>query len=406
MRLGRSLALLLTAAGLGGVVMALAYAGRDGLRTFELLLALGAPVLALMHVFARRRARIGSLGRQYLAATGVAVGVSMLGVVLIARGLFASQHDVLLVALLLGFSAGLAAYSAWMLAERVGRDIEAVREGVVAVGKGSRAPAIETSAGDEIAELAAAANVMAAQLAEREAERDAADAARRRLIVGISHDLRTPLTSLQLVGKAVEDGLISGEPDRAYLERIPPLVETLNALIEDLFELSRIEAGDVHWAREPVAVHAIADAAMASLRPEAEASGVEIRNEIPADLRATGNPEKLQRVLCNLIQNSIRHTPADGSVTVAGIVEPDRVEVAVSDTGEGIDPEERAHIFDVFFRGGRQVSRTSRGAGLGLTVSRAIVEAHGGRIWLEDRERGACIRFSLPPVAGGWPETA
>ena len=101
-------------------------------------------------------------------------------------------------------------------------------------------------------------------------------------------------------------------------------------------------------------------------------------------------------MLFNLVQNAIRHTPADGSVTVTAQDAGDRVEIEVADTGSGIGPSDREHVFEPFFRGGDEAARTRSGAGLGLAISRAIVEAHGGRIWLEPSEGGARVRFSLP----------
>jgi signal transduction histidine kinase len=114
---------------------------------------------------------------------------------------------------------------------------------------------------------------------------------------------------------------------------------------------------------------------------------------------ARANPEKLQRVLFNLIQNAIRHTPADGSVVVRAEPIADRIEIEIADSGTGIALDEREHVFTAFYRGGADAARTGSGAGLGLAVSRAIVEAHGGRIWLPDTELGTRVRFSLPVAA-------
>jgi signal transduction histidine kinase len=117
---------------------------------------------------------------------------------------------------------------------------------------------------------------------------------------------------------------------------------------------------------------------------------------VPADIApAYAHPGKLQRVLFNLIQNAIRHTPADGSVTVSAERAQDHLEIEVADTGHGIAPAERDRVFDPFVRGGADTSRTG-GAGLGLAISRAIVEAHGGRIWLADSPSGTRVRLSLP----------
>jgi signal transduction histidine kinase len=118
--------------------------------------------------------------------------------------------------------------------------------------------------------------------------------------------------------------------------------------------------------------------------------------EVPDQLRpARANPEKLQRVLFNLIQNAIRHTPADGSVVVRAEPVQAGIEVEIADSGDGIAPDERERVFTPFYRGGVEASRTGDGAGLGLAVSRAIVEAHGGQIWLAESARGTTVRFSL-----------
>jgi signal transduction histidine kinase len=128
---------------------------------------------------------------------------------------------------------------------------------------------------------------------------------------------------------------------------------------------------------------------------------VAVQAAVNGDLApARGNPEKLQRVLFNLIQNAIRHTPADGSVTVAAEANGRHLEVEVADTGEGVEPEQREQVFEPFHRGGAGAARSAEGTGLGLTICRAIVEAHGGEIWLAESPTGTRVRFSLPVTAG------
>jgi signal transduction histidine kinase len=174
-------------------------------------------------------------------------------------------------------------------------------------------------------------------------------------------------------------------------------IDALSALIDDLFELSRLEAGDISWSLEQVPLGELVGETVEAMRVQAEAKGVAVLADVPAFLRpARANPEKLQRVLFNLIQNAIRHTPADGSVVVRAEPIADRIEVEVADNGDGIDPAEREQVFTAFYRGGANAARTSGGAGLGLAVSRAIVEAHGGRIWLPETSVGTRVRFSLP----------
>jgi signal transduction histidine kinase len=265
------------------------------------------------------------------------------------------------------------------------------------VGEGRRDLEIRTRANDEIAELAAAANRMAIQLADREAERDVAEAARRDLIAAVSHDLRTPLTSLRLLADAIEDELVDPMDRHGHLAQMSVHLASLSALIEDLFELSRLEAGDIQWSMQQVALDELVAETVEAMRPHADERRVAVRAEVNGSVApARANPEKLQRVLFNLIQNAIRHTPADGSVTVAAESNGSRVEVEVADTGHGVTAEDRERIFEPFFRGGATRSRTGEGTGLGLTICRAIVEAHGGEIWLADSPDGTRVRFSLP----------
>ena len=241
---------------------------------------------------------------------------------------------------------------------------------------------------------------MIARLRVEEAARDQADAARRDLVAAVSHDLRTPITSLRLLADAVGDDIVDGDVRRGYLRRMSTHIDALSALIDDLFELSRLEAGDIRWSLEQVPLDELVGETVAAMRVQAEAKGVAVMAEVPDALcAARANPEKLQRVLFNLIQNAIRHTPADGSVVVRAEPMADRIEVEVADTGDGIAPEQREHVFTAFYRGGADAARTGGGAGLGLAVSRAIVEAHGGQIWLADATVGTRVRFSLPSAA-------
>jgi signal transduction histidine kinase len=236
-----------------------------------------------------------------------------------------------------------------------------------------------------------------ASLAERERSREAAEATRRQMVAAVSHDLRTPLASLQLLVEAVDDEIVDEETRRRYLATMRTNVGSLSTLIDELFELSRIEAGDIEWSIRQVELGMLVDETVAAMQPEAGAKGVEIRTQLgEGELRAKADPEKVQRVLFNLIRNAIRHTPADGSVTVRARSDRAGVEIEVVDTGDGIPAADRDRVFDAFFRGGEGASRSSDGAGLGLAVSRAIVERHGGRIWLEPGEDGTRVRFSLP----------
>jgi signal transduction histidine kinase len=246
----------------------------------------------------------------------------------------------------------------------------------------------------------AGAAIVARRLAAEQEARGRADAARRDLVAAVSHDLRTPITSLRLLADAIDDDIVTGDQRRSYAARMGTHIRGLGALIDDLFEISRLEAGDIEWSLSRVSLPDLVLETVDAMRAEAESRGIRVSAELPGGLDvARANPEKLQRVLFNLIQNAIRHTPADGSIVVHAQPSGSGVEIEVADTGEGIAPADRDQVFAAFYRGAAGASRTGEGAGLGLAVSRAIVEAHGGRIWLADSTQGTRVRFSLPAAA-------
>jgi signal transduction histidine kinase len=342
----------------------------------------------------------GSLSRQLALGVAIVVAPVLIALIVVGELMVVSDHAAVLVAAIVLGAGLLAALAARLVAAGILHDVESIRDGLGAVGRGERSIRIETAVGDELGELAQAANAMIARLAAEEAARDQSDAARRDLVAAVSHDLRTPITSLRLLAEAVEDDIVDGEQRRAYLRRMRTHIDALSGLIDDLFEVSRLDAGDISWSLERVPLDELVDETVDAMRVQAEAKGVEVMAEVPPSLLpARANPEGVQRVLFNLIQNAIRHTPADGSVVVRAEPVDDRIEIEVADTGCGIAPEERDLVFTAFYRGGPDASRTGGGAGLGLAVSRAIVEAHGGRIWLADAPTGTRVRFTLPVAA-------
>jgi signal transduction histidine kinase len=229
---------------------------------------------------------------------------------------------------------------------------------------------------------------------------DAAERARRQVVASVSHDLRTPLTTLRLIAAGLEDDIFEPERTREQLRLISTHVRTLGSLIDDLFELSRLEAGDIRWSMQRVQLDELVRDTVEAMRPHAVAGRVDIHTELnPAIAPARANPEQLQRVLFNLIQNAIRHTPPDGSVVVRSEPASGRsagVEVEIADTGSGIEPQLRERIFEPFVQGASRVVGANGSAGLGLAIARAIVEAHGGRIWVAAGGPGTHVRFRLP----------
>lgn len=384
----------------GAGLVGTAYGVEGALVTLLLLAVTAALALALGHAAAANRGRLGGMRRQFVVAAAIGTGAILLAVWSGVAAMFVSRHDAIVVTAMTAAMGAVAMRAGLLLSRGAVDDARALRDGLQEVEGGARDVRVRTGAGDELADVAGAANRMIARLGAEEAARDRADRARRQLVASVSHDLRTPLASLRLLVESVEDGIVTGADRDRYLRQMSSHVNTLSALVDDLFELSRLEAGDVSWSLHRVEVGELVSDTVESLRVHANARGVRVTSDVPpGGVDAEANPEQVQRVLANLILNAIRHTPADGSVTVRASLGERGVEVEVADTGSGIAAEAQAHIFEPFFRG--DDARTGDGAGLGLAIAHAIVAAHGGDIWLEPRERGTCIRFNLRPAPAG-----
>jgi signal transduction histidine kinase len=396
----RSLLVLAAAALIAGATVAPAHGAEPALVTAGLVLGLGALALVGAHALAARR-RFSSLRRQFALSAGVTVGVILISVLAASQLMFVSGHDALLVSAIV-LAAGLVALRVGdLVAGGVARDVAGTTAALEAVGRGELDLRLHSTARDEIGALARATDSMAEQLAEGERARDAAETARRELVAAVSHDLRTPIAALRLLVEAIDDEVVDEATRRRYLATVRTHIDSLSAMIDDLFELSRIEAGQIEWSMRQVELSMLVDETVDAMRPEARALQVDVRSELEdPHLSARANPEKIQRVLLNLLRNAIRHTPADGSVTVRAEAGLDAVLIEVADTGEGIAPDAREHVFEPFYRGPQDAARDSDGAGLGLTICRAIVETHGGRIWIAASEQGTRVRFSLPNGSG------
>lgn len=353
--------------------------------TFELLAPLGVVTVIGAEWWTQNRQRAGGLRHQFAVVAAVAAVQFGVAVLLFAQLMFVSTHDAFFTALVVLYASAVAAWTARLLGREAMGDLDAIRTTLTAVGDGRRDARTGVTGRDELAALAADVDAMVERLAGEEE-------ARATLIAAVSHDLRTPITSLRLLADAIDDDLVDGPTRREYAARMSTHVTALGALIDDLFELTRLQSGDLRWTIEQVRLDELVCEAVEAMRPAA--GTIRVHAETAVELRAPGNPEKLQRVLFNLIQNAIRHTPPDGAITVRARAAPGGVEVEVADTGSGIDADDRARIFEPFYRGNR--ARTDSGAGLGLAICSAIVEAHGGRIWLADAEVGTSVRFALP----------
>jgi signal transduction histidine kinase len=282
-------------------------------------------------------------------------------------------------------SATAAAGAGVVLARRIASSLDRVREASAALARGDLQARAPEHGPSELAELGASFNRMAESLEQL-------FDARRELVAWASHDLRTPISSMQAMLEAIEDGL--AEPEQ-YLPGLREQVLTLARLVEDLFELSRIDTGTLTLELRRAELSPIVESCVRGFEPQALARHVRLHTRVAGSPAAWCAPDQVERVLYNLLTNALRHTPSDGSVAVGVAPRADKVEVTVEDTGDGLTAEASKRMFERFWRG--DASRTGGGAGLGLAIARGLVEAQGGRIWAESRpEGGAAVRFTLP----------
>lgn len=309
--------------------------------------------------------------------------------------------SVSLIALLLtaALPAGLLSSGAgFLLARSFGQRLAALEEATEAMARGDLSRRVAVTSRDELGRLAERFNLLAERLQELERRR-------RAFVANVSHELRTPLAVIrghvetQVERLSAQDG---NSDLRETLQIIRREAETLDELVDDLFTLTRLEEETLPLAFAPVSLAEVAAEAVEAIRPLALAHGrISVSSLISPDLpMVLADRTRLRQVLNNLLHNALRHTPDGGVVVVEARRTGDDVEVAVTDTGTGIDPEELPHIFDRYYRTERS-GRHQGGSGLGLAIVKQLVEAQGGLVWAESRPgEGTSIRFTLPIVAG------
>ena len=235
----------------------------------------------------------------------------------------------------------------------------------------------------------------------RDSER-AAEQSRRRLVAFVSHDLRTPLAGIRAVSEAIADGLVGGEEVREHAKHIEQESIRLSEMVDDLFEMSKINAGAVQAAHDNVALDEVADDVLAAHRIAAERAGVLLQMSLPGKpVRVLGSDRALVRVLSNLVANAIAHTPEGGTVELALGSDEHGAYARVDDTGVGIDEADLPRVFDVAYRGSngrvpRSDSSLPSGSGLGLAIAAGLVKAHRGTLTARNLATGARFEVRLP----------
>ncbi len=323
----------------------------------------------------------------------------LFNVAVTAALMFLSFHDLWLLAGLLGFSVGISVFVAFALSEPTARSIRGLARAAERMSDGDLRARVRIESRDEIGDLARAFNVMVEKLESGIARERDLEVARRELISSVSHDLRTPLSSVRAMIESMYDGVVSDpETVRRYLATSMSEVDRLSRLVDDLFELSQITSGALELHLETALLQDLISDTLESMSAQALSHRLSLEGAVDAELSpVTMDTQRVQRVIYNLVQNAIRHTPPDGSIHIRARDLGGEVHVEVEDTGEGIPDGDLERVFERSYRVDASRSRESGGAGLGLSIAKGIVEAHGGRIWVESRvHRGSTFRFTLP----------
>lgn len=244
---------------------------------------------------------------------------------------------------------------------------------------------------DELAQLAQAFNQMAERLEHTEEMR-------LQLLGDVSHELRTPLTAIKGSMEALVDGVLPAE--RATFEQIEQEADRLQRLVNDLQELSRVEAGAYELELQPIAIETLVQTAVRRMESQFQSKDITLSVSLTPDLPASqGDPDRLLQVLINLLSNACQYTPVGCEVRIRAEERGAEIMISVVDNGIGIPPEHIAHLFTRFYRVDKSRSRQAGGgSGIGLTIARYLVEAHGGRIWAESPGpgQGSIFAFTLP----------
>ena len=352
-----------------------------------------------------RRSR--SLTQTLTIGYGIAAALTLLNVWLTARLMFINEHDLTLAGLLLLFATGICLSFGYFLSGSITQTLIDLVRAARQVGEGDFSVRVRAVGQDESAQLAQAFNAMTERLAWAEEDSRALDAARRDLVAWASHDLRTPLTSLRAMIDALTDRVVTDSDTVArYMAQCQTEIGRMNAIIDDLFELAQLDTGHLFLKLEQASLGDLISDTLEGFGLRARDRGVSLTGNVEAGIDPVClAPEKIGRVLQNLVENALRHTPTGGTIHLHACRHNGSVVVSVRDTGEGISAKDLPRVFERFYRGERSRSREgysgdsgpSAGAGLGLAIARGLVEAHGGKIWAESEPgKGATLSFSLP----------
>jgi signal transduction histidine kinase len=387
----------------GGLALAAAVAAAGGIpakAAMQVIIesALGAAAAGAIAAGLLRLLRGARIGTQTAIATLAPILAVAIGALWASSRMFLTGHDtrVLLVVLVAAGTAGL------VTARELGGRVTVAGQSVSAIARRLGSPDglgdLGAGAPQELAAVAAELEQTSIRLAEAQRQAALLERSRRELVAWVSHDLRTPLAGIRAMVEALEDGVVDdAETVARYHRTMRREADRLAGLVDDLFELSRIQAGALTLDLERVPLDELLSDAVAGASIAAQAKGVDLRGVVgePVPVVELSTPEMV-RVVRNLLDNAIRHTPPGGTVVVDAAVAGDEAEVSVRDGCGGIPDADLPQVFDLAYRGDAARTPGDGGAGLGLAVARGLVEAHRGRISVENEEGGCRFTVRLP----------
>jgi len=277
----------------------------------------------------------------------------------------------------------------FVLSRRMTSPIGALAKAARRLGRGDLSQRVQLQGEGEVAALAQAFNSMAADL-------EHAEQLRRNLVADAAHELRTPLSNIQGYLEAIRDGVI--KPDAATIHSLNEEAVLLSRLVNELQELSLAEAGELKLVYQAEDITKLVKQAVTPWQPQLAAKEISLSLDLPDNLPLVNiDWQRVNQVLHNLLENAVAYTHKGGTINVAAITQGDWVEVSVSDTGEGIPAEDLPHIFERFYRVDKSRARATGGSGLGLTIAKRLVEAHGGKSTVQSKlGKGSRFSFTLP----------
>lgn len=325
--------------------------------------------------------------------------LTFLNVWLTARLMFASEHDLLLATVLLLFAGGIAVVLGSFFTSTLIERIKRLEKAAKSIESGNLSSRAEIPGSDEIALLAKSFNQMAQKIQTADQKQKELESLRRDLVAWAGHDLRTPLSSIRVLVEALSDGFVTDPVVITnYLTQTKKHVDNLSLLIDDLFQISQLDAGGIPLTLEPSSLSDLISDTLESFSGVANQKGIILSGSADKDVDPINiDVLWLGRAINNLVSNAIRHTPVGGNVSIYAESDEDNISVFVRDTGEGILPEDIPHVFERFYRGEKSRNRSSGGAGLGLAIAKGIIEAHKGNIFVESQPgRETVFTFTLP----------